>query len=361
TIVSGSLPIASSMFAPVFFIAPNGQTFTNFGPIIIYRQPSSVTVLEGNPATFKIDFDGSAPYTVTWYTNNVPIVGQNGKTLTIPYVDYTMNGTVVRAVVANSFSSANTLSATLNVIYDNQPPQLIYAAGDTSFTNVVLKYNEPVTDITAGDMFNYSIVNVADNTPLDIENVTVVDSTTVKIQTAPQTPGAQYEITVTGIQDRAPAGNILDQGTIRFSAWLMTRGFIRFETYNAGGGNAVETTENYVNAGNPPREVFYITSFNSREAYPDNSHENYGGRFVGFLIPPITAQYMIYSHADDGHKVYLNPNGADPAGKQQITYYSPGCCTAMGGDPSEVYGPVTLQAGTPYYIEGLYKEGGGGD
>ncbi|MGC8888286.1 MAG: immunoglobulin domain-containing protein, partial [Verrucomicrobiia bacterium] len=361
TIVSGSLPIASSMFAPVFFIAPNGQTFTNFGPIIIYRQPSSVTVLEGNPATFKIDFDGSAPYTVTWYTNNVPIVGQNGKTLTIPYVDYTMNGTVVRAVVANSFSSANTLSATLNVIYDNQPPQLIYAAGDTSFINVVLKYNEPVTDITAGDMFNYSIVNVADNTPLDIENVTVVDSTTVKIQTAPQTPGAQYEITVTGIQDRAPAGNILDQGTIRFSAWLMTRGFIRFETYNAGSGNAVETTENYVNAGNPPREVFYISSFNSREAYPDNSHDNYGGRFVGFLIPPITAEYMIYSHADDGHKVYLNPNGADPAGKQQITYYSPGCCTAMGGDPSEVYGPVTLQAGTPYYIEGLYKEGGGGD
>jgi len=69
---------------------------------------------------------------------------------------------------------------------------------------------------------------------------------------------------------------------------------------------------------------------------------------------------MIYSHADDGHKVYFNPNGPDPAGKIQITYYSPGCCLAYGANGIQ-YGPVTLQAGVPYYIEGIYKEGGGGD
>ncbi|MGC8742630.1 MAG: immunoglobulin domain-containing protein, partial [Verrucomicrobiia bacterium] len=360
-IVGGSLPIAANMFAPAFFIAPNGQTFTNFGPIVIYRQPSSVTVLEGNSATFKIDLDGSAPYTISWYTNNVLVEGQSGKTLTIPYVDFTMDGTSVKAVVQNSFSSATSLSATLNVLFDDQPPQPVSAVADTSFTTVTLRFNEPVTEATLGDAVNYYIISVADQTPLDIIGATIVDSQTVRIQTAQQTPGVQYEIQIDGIEDRAPAHNVLYGGSIKFTAWVMSRGFIRFETYDAGGGNAVETTENYVNAGNPPREVFYISSFNSREAYPDDSHEYYGGRFVGYLIPPITAEYMIYSHADDGHKVYFNPNGADPAGKLQITYYSPGCCTAMGGDPSEVYGPVTLQAGTPYYIEGLYKEGTGGD
>ncbi|HON08020.1 MAG TPA: PA14 domain-containing protein, partial [Verrucomicrobiota bacterium] len=285
TIVSGSLPIPATMFAPISYIAPNGQTFTNFGPITITKQPSSKTVDEGRSVTFKVEFDGSAPYTVTWYTNDVPIQGVNSKEFTISYTDSTMDGTTVKAKVENSFSSVESQRATLNVLYDGQPPQPIYASGDTTFMNVIVKFDEPVEPSSVTSSY-YDVYTVESSEWLWVDHAEVVDSTTIKLvldPSTPLTPGVTYQVDISGVTDASPHHNMIDFASIQFTAWMMARGYIRFEVYDAGGGTDVETTENYINAGNPPKEVYYIPTFNTRAAYPNDSHDNYGGRLIGYL------------------------------------------------------------------------------
>jgi len=55
----------------------------------------------------------------------------------------------------------------------------------------------------------------------------------------------------------------------------------------------------------------------------------------------------------DRGNIYLNPNGTDPAGEQQIL------AEVTGGNPRDwdkfISAPFTLQAGHGYYIEGLQQ------
>src|SRR6185503_5323883 len=52
-----------------------------------------------------------------------------------------------------------------------------------------------------------------------------------------------------------------------------------------------------------------------------------------------------------------NPSGTSASGKQMITEET-GCCNGFAAHGSA---PFTLTAGQKYYLEALWKEGGGGD
>jgi len=45
--------------------------------------------------------------------------------------------------------------------------------------------------------------------------------------------------------------------------------------------------------------AFYMTTPNSRNAYPDDTHENYGGRLSGLVIPPANGNYQFSINNDD--------------------------------------------------------------
>jgi len=134
-------------------------------------------------------------------------------------------------------------------------------------------------------------------------------------------------------------------------------GFVTFEAYNTGGGNTVNDLTSHPSFPNSPRETFYLSAFDTRKVYPDDSHEAYGGRLSGVFIAPTSGNWIFYISSDDSSELYLNPSGKEPAGKVLLTAET-GCCNGFGAHASA---PQALTAGGQYYIEALYKEGTGGD
>ena len=129
-----------------------------------------------------------------------------------------------------------------------------------------------------------------------------------------------------------------------------------------------------------PDVVAYPTLF-EWPANPDGSQpasdikNNYGVQIVGYLYPPTTGDYTFAIAADDNAELWLSTDD-NPANKVMIAReasWNPvrafssetrrnrvdaGTATERMDNVSK---PIRLTAGKAYYIEGLMKEGGGGD
>ena len=89
--------------------------------------------------------------------------------------------------------------------------------------------------------------------------------------------------------------------------------------------------------------------------------DNYGCRVRGYLYPPADGDYEFWVSGDDNCELWLGAND-DPSTATKI-------CEVSGWTnqyewakyPQQKSSFITLQAGKKYYIEGLMKEGGGGD
>lgn len=138
------------------------------------------------------------------------------------------------------------------------------------------------------------------------------------------------------------------------------RGGLTFEAYFDIGGNSVQSIFDDFRYPNEPDLVQYVTEFTSRLVFPDSSHENYGGRMYGWIVPPESGEYEFFIRSDDGGQLYLSLDD-NPANAFLIAEET-GCCGPFEepGAPETAF-PTALTAGKRYYIEALWKEGGGGD
>jgi hypothetical protein len=197
----------------------------------------------------------------------------------------------------------------------------VSASGVDTLRNVIVRFDELVDSETAGDEYGYTIPG------LDVLTADLLaDGRTVKLGTTPQTEGTVYTVTVTGVKDIAGTPNeIGGDNTANFTAFVLSCGFLYFDAYGTIGGNAVSDLVNHSSYPNYPRDSAYITSFNSRVAYPDDSHEQYGARIHGVFIPPVSGNWIFHISADDGMELWLNPGGNDPGGKVKIAEMA-GCC-----------------------------------
>jgi len=100
---------------------------------------------------------------------------------------------------------------------------------------------------------------------------------------------------------------------------------------------------------------------------PSQFADSYGEKVFGFLLPPITGDYVFYIAADDQAALYLSSN-AMPANKVLVATESGWSWPRnwTGSSPGRVgteniSRPIRLEAGQAYYVEALHKEGGGGD
>ena len=141
---------------------------------------------------------------------------------------------------------------------------------------------------------------------------------------------------------------------------LLVPGFLKFEVYTNISGTAVSDLVASPNFPGSPGRVFFMPSFDTRTVYPDNSHDNYGGRLSGFITPTESADYEFFLRSDDASQLFLSTD-ATPANLQLIAEET------VGGGPFENPGaPETsfarpLEAGQRYAIEVRYKEGTGAD
>ena len=128
----------------LYYLARGGDSifqiiFTGTSAPFITTQPASQTVSAGESATFTITASGAQPLTFQWQRDGVDITGATSATLTLNSVALTDDGAQVACVVTNSFGSATSETAVLNVT-TNQPPAAtiqtptagtLYSGGDT--------------------------------------------------------------------------------------------------------------------------------------------------------------------------------------------------------------------------------------
>jgi hypothetical protein len=135
-----------------------------------------------------------------------------------------------------------------------------------------------------------------------------------------------------------------------------TTGVLR-EVFTGIGGGAVSDLTN--NAAFPCCPT--IESIQPTFEAPSDFADNYGTRMRALVRAPLSGQYTFWIASDDNSTLFLSTS-ADPAKKAPIAWVT----GATGSrewtrEANQKSGPVTLAAGTDYYIEALQKEGGGGD
>ena len=130
----------------------------------------------------------------------------------------------------------------------------------------------------------------------------------------------------------------------------------RFEGVLGNSLSGLLSSEAFV--GGTPDHVEELTDF--FEA-PSGAGDNYGQRLRTFFIPPQSGDYVFWIASDDHSELYLSSD-TDASNKTRIASVS-GWTRARQWDKyaSQESAPVALEAGQPYYMEVLHKEGSGGD
>jgi hypothetical protein len=95
-----------------------GVRFVPGVPPTITNQPAPFTQDAGGSVTFTLGASGTPVLGYQWYTNGVAVSGATNSSVTLASLTTNQNGTVVSAVVTNSYGSATTTGALLTV----QPP-----------------------------------------------------------------------------------------------------------------------------------------------------------------------------------------------------------------------------------------------
>lgn len=326
------------------------------GDIGITQPPVGITTNENQLVSFSVAATNTydLPMVFQWRKNGVDVPGVIGTNFS--FVATTDDDNAEISVVASIVGAKVSSAVTLHVIPDTIPPVVESASADATFTNIVLRFSELLSRPTAEDNFGYLILDGPGNLMVLTATLQPDGRTVILNLDGPMQVDTTYTLGVNSPADIA--GNGMAPGTTVFiRSWKLAPGFVTFQTYDAGGGNSVSILTSHPSFPNSPRETLYLDAFDTRRAYPDDSHESYGGRLSGVFIPPTTGNWIFYLNADDGSELYLNPVNADPAGKMLIQSRVD-CCATFGANASA---PQFLMANQPYYLEALYKEGGGGD
>jgi hypothetical protein len=295
---------------------------------------------------------------VVWQKDGISLPGRLGDTLTLGPLTAADAGSY-RAIVSIPGATMTSSPANLTVTPDVTPPRIVKATVSDTLTVVSIEFSETMDSGGLADEFSYALTDSIGN------DVTVIDAiplgpAKVRLITDPLSLGATYHLSLVDIRDLA--GNLpADGNTFAFPTPNRVNGGLRFEAYlNLAGTdpNVIRTDPRYPDS---PDIAAFVTEFSSRQVFADaQSRDNYGGRIYGWIIPQETAQYEFFIRSDDGSQLYLSPD--EYSSHAVAIAGETGCCGPFEepGAP-ETSVPQSLTAHQPYYIEALWKEGGGGD
>ena len=369
----------------------------NSGPASITTQPLSVTVNEGQPATFSVVADGTPPLTYAWSKAGVampnptfsgyPKLGAPPYTniftsVTIPRVYRADNGAKVHVVVQGAQGSAVTSAdATITVVNDTTPPTLTNATPSADRITITLTFSEPLDPTSATATANYQIDN---GVSVIGANLGAPPGTTgdniVTLTTSKQPQNTTLTITVNNVKD--VPGNVIAAGTkITVQSYALALGWCNYERWD--GDTKVladfETAFNNGTEGTPD-----VTSVMNQFDGPWNIADTYNSRTYGWFIAPSTASYVFFLTSDDQSDLFLSSDDTRANEKliaSETQWSNQYQWTASGGnsdltakrsdtfsatawptiDPNTGGAKITLSQGNAYYIEIMHHEGTGGD
>jgi eukaryotic-like serine/threonine-protein kinase len=153
-----------------------------------------------------------------------------------------------------------------------------------------------------------------------------------------------------------PASLQIREGNLRYGA-------LRLETYGVIPGVLVSDLTNHHTF---PDQADSIEPIGRFEIASDRAH-HYGARLTGYLIPPVTGDYVLYLASDEESILYLSPN--EDARRMRAVAREVRSAPRQWRKPEtlqpnefgRVSSPVPLEAGRRYYVEVLHKEGAGDD
>jgi hypothetical protein len=153
-------------------------------PPSITQQPASLTVVQGQDATFSVVADGDAPLNYQWRLNDAPVGGSTSSSYTVAGATIADTGNY-DVVVANAFGSSTSVVAQLTVLV---PPSIL-----TQPTNQT---------VVAGSSVSFQ-VSASGTGPLDYQwwfNSTNAVGTSTNVLTVTNAQAAQagdYSVVVT--------------------------------------------------------------------------------------------------------------------------------------------------------------------
>jgi hypothetical protein len=335
-------------------------------PTITTNPPASTTVEQNRPISLKVAASGT-PLFYQWYKQGAgEIAGATLDTYTVPLAALSDTGDYY-VVVYNSLGRATSAPPShVTVTADTTKPGIASAYTFPSYDSatrvatldqLMVQFTEAVQTAGATAPGSYSISGGIGNPTA----VTMTDDRMVVLTlSSALTADTPYTVQVSGVLDLA--GNSITGGAnnpASFRSWMQGPGNgLLFEVYATGNGVDLDGLTNNANF---PNNAFFRTNlwgFDSRIVYPDDSNESYGARIRGVFIPPVSGNWVFYLMSDDRSQIFLNPNGLDAAGKIPIVAEQTGTSTDWNKLASA---PVPLIGGRAYYLEGLLKEGTGGD
>jgi hypothetical protein len=324
----------------------------------IAQHPTDQSVEQNHPATFSVvATNGGSAVSYQWQVDSgsgfVNVSGANGATYTTPIQPMENSGWQYRVLVTVPGRTITSEPATLTVVTDTHAPRIVAVRSGRNLDTITVFFDETMDPGAVGEPGNYDLTD-ASSAVLSLSGAIIApDNMSVTFSTPLQILGARYTLHAQDIPDLA--GNPLESTNFVFQTG---GGFVLFEAYDTVDtpGNAVALLTAHPNFPINVRDRALLPSFDSRGAYADDTHEQYGARISGWFVAPSTTNYIFYNRSDDASELWLSTDN-NPANKVKIQEEL-SCCNGFGLHPSL---PQALMAGRAYYIELLYKEGTGGD
>jgi len=174
------------------------------GPVSIVTQPQSQSVPERGTATFRVQADGTPPYSYQWRKNGTDITDATNQIYSVASATVSDNDAKFSAFVTGAQGTATSAEATLTVVPDTNAPALLGAKGSASLTEVALNFSEALAPASATATANYTITNSSGILTVTAASLSP-DGRVVTLTTAPQTLGTKYTVWAQSIQDTAAA------------------------------------------------------------------------------------------------------------------------------------------------------------
>lgn len=344
------------------------SSITPFAPEFVdANQPTNRTLLQFRGSVLSAEATGRPFPTYQWFEDGFAIDGATSSTLVITNESI---DTVTRKYfcrVSNSVGSIDSREASVLFTADSTPPSVVTVSQGADFKTVIVSYDEAIDPTSGTEFFTYHLSDgINEQDPAFVSLNPDGRSVTVSYND-PMQENTLHTITIEGVGDIA-LNYMPEPANVQFTSWVSTEcGGVLFEAFDTADtqGTPINLLTGHPNYPNNPRETYRLRAFTTRARlvsddtvpYGDDSHEQYGGRLRALFIPPTSGNWVFYLSSDDAGQLFFNPNGASEDGKILVQNET-GCCNPYSAHATA---PFALEAGRAYYLEAIYKEGGGGD